>query len=135
MTDMVIITIAFKRGGKGYDYLLLNPDRVKIDRSEPLRVVTGAGPRDYIPTTALSAKKVGFLPPHVTKAIRLYEDNEARMAEMPKPDGLPKPEEGPLEKEGPRPIDPEAYRNYILERTARSFARMKKRMKRSKYGK
>lgn len=131
---MVIITIAFKKGGKGYDYLLLNPDRVKIDRSESLRIITGSGPRDYIPTTALAAKRADFLPPHVTKAIRLYEGNEARMAEMPKPEALPKPEEAPLEKEGPRPIDPEAYRDYVLMQSAKSVARAKKRMKRSKYG-
>lgn len=81
---MIILTIAYKKGGKGYDYLLLNPEKAKIDRSKPLAVVVGAGPRDFIPTYAIDARKADSLPPHVTKALRLYPDNEARMAEMPK---------------------------------------------------
>lgn len=80
---MVIITVAFKKGGKGYDYLLLNPEKAKIDRAKPLKIVTGSGPRDYIPVRALAARKAEVLPTHVKRALRLYEDNKATPAQIP----------------------------------------------------
>lgn len=123
---MVIITIAFKKGGKEYDYLLLNPEKAKIDRAKPLKIVTGAGPRDYIPVRALAARKAETLPTHVRKAIRLYENNEARMAEMPAPRHLPKTNAALLEKKGSGPIDPDFYRNFVLRAVAK---RTKKSMK------
>lgn len=97
---MIILTIAYKKGGKGYDYLLLNPEKAKIDRSKPLAVVVGAGPRDFIPTYAIDARKADSLPPHVTKALRLYPGNEARMAEMPKKIDAGEKEEPPLSSDG-----------------------------------
>ena len=123
---MVILTIAFKKGGKGYDYLLLNPEKAKIDRDKPLRIVTGSGPRDYIPVRALAARKAEVLPTHVKKAIRLYESNEARMAEMPAPRHLPKTNAAPPEKEGLGSIDPGFYGNFVLRAVAK---RMRKSMK------
>lgn len=123
---MVILTIAFKKGGKGYDYLLLNPERAKIDRDKPLKIVTGSGPRDYIPVRALAARKAEVLPTHVKKAIRLYGNNEARMGEMPAPRHLPKTNAAPLEKQGSGPIDPGFYGNFVLRAVAK---RMRKSMK------
>lgn len=116
---MVIVTIAFKKGGKGYDYLLLNPEKAKIDRAKPLKIITGAGPRDYIPVRALAARKAETLPTHVKKAIRLYKNNEARMAEMPAPRHLPKANAAPLEKKGSGPIDPDFYGDFVLRAVAK----------------
>lgn len=99
---MVIITIAFKKGGKGYDYLLLNPDKAKIDKTRILKIVTGSGPRDYVSARAISARKTEILPNHVTRALRLYDGNKATRVQIP---SMP----------APKPKKPEAASAPLVE--------------------
>lgn len=78
---MVILTIKFSKGSKTYDYLMRNPDRIKIDRGKPLKTLLAVqyGKVYFQELTLVDAKKVEVLPSHVTSSLLLLPDNEVKM--------------------------------------------------------
>ena len=81
---MVILTIKFPKGAKTYDYLLRNPDRLKIDRGKPLKMLIGVyyGRSCFQELTLINAQKVEVLPSHVTSSMLLMPDNEVRTCRL-----------------------------------------------------
>lgn len=81
---MVILTVRFPYSNKEYDYLMVNPQKIKIDREKPLQLVTGIGYKGVCtkPIYVTKGKKLDFLPEHVTSKIILDNNNLVRTEQL-----------------------------------------------------
>lgn len=81
---MVILTVRFPHNDKEYDYLMVNPQKIKIDKEKPLQLVTGISYKGVCtkPIYVIRGEKIDFLPEHVTAKIILDNNNLVRIEQL-----------------------------------------------------
>lgn len=81
---MVILTVRFPNSQKTYDYLMENPNKIKIEKNKPLRLVVGTNTRGVCTQTitVTEGRKADSLPCYITSKIILYRDGFVRTRQL-----------------------------------------------------